>query len=93
METHFNYDELLPVILLGLCRDVREKEDYDGRVRKMATVGEEGDGDDGEEEVLNGRRIVYPQEALRIAQETRCDRYCECSAITGDVSISTASEG
>ena len=63
-------------------RDVRQKEDYDGRVRPMAS---EGDGVD-EEEVLNGRRIVYPQEALRIAQEMRCDRYCECSALTGEVS-------
>ena len=42
----------------------------------------------GEDDVLNGRRMVYPQEALRVAQEMRCDRYCECSAVTGDVGIS-----
>lgn len=83
VETHFNYDEALPVILLGLMRDVRQKEDYDGRVRRM------DGGGIGEADVLNGRRLVYPQEGVRVAQEMRCDRYCECSAFTGDVSIST----
>ena len=73
------------MILLGLCRDVREREDYDGKVR-MAVGEEKGLGLGEEGEVLNGRRIVYPQEALRIAQEMRCDRYCECSALTGEVS-------
>ncbi|KAI9811728.1 MAG: hypothetical protein M1827_005273 [Pycnora praestabilis] len=28
---------------------------------------------------------IYPQEALRIAQEMRCDRYAECSAVTGEL--------
>ena len=115
VETHFNYDETLPVILLGLKRDVRQKDDYDGRVRQLegdqcsknnstapwaiggrssasdrlgakALVGEE------DEQVLNGRSFVYPQEALRVAQEMRCDRYCECSAVTGEVSGSTVAE-
>ena len=27
--------------------------------------------------------LVFPQEALRVAAEMRCDRYCECSAKTG----------
>ena len=62
-------------------RDVREREDYDGKVRKMNGEGQ------GDLEVLNGRTIVYPQEALRVAQEMRCDRYCECSALTGEVSF------
>ena len=79
VESHFNLDESLPVIVLGLMRDIRQKEDYDGKVRAVAGEGS------GDEEVLNGRRIVYPQEALRIAQEMRCDRYCECSALTGEV--------
>lgn len=79
VETHFNYDEQLPVLLLGLMRDVRQKEDYDGKVRRMNRGGVE------ETDVLNGRTIVYPQEALRVAQEMRCDKYCECSAVTGDV--------
>jgi Ras homolog gene family, member A len=68
VETHFNYHESIPVIVLGLKRDIRTQEDYDGRV-------------------LEGRGIVYPQVAVRTAQEMRCDRYCECSALTGDVSL------
>lgn len=82
VEKHFNYDESLPVILLGLMRDARQKEDYDGRVKKMARDDETGDDDHA---VLNGRTFVYPPEAVRIAQEMRCDVYCECSALTGEV--------
>lgn len=82
VETHFNYDESLPVIVLGLKRDVRSSiEDYNGRVRTMASA----DGLNEDSEVLNGRTFVYPQEALKIAQEMRCDRYCECSALTGEL--------
>lgn len=58
VETHFNYDEMLPVIMLGLKRDLRRE-------------GVEG--------------MVFPQEAIRIAQEMRCDKYCECSALTGEL--------
>ncbi|KAL4992625.1 P-loop containing nucleoside triphosphate hydrolase protein [Aspergillus falconensis] len=29
--------------------------------------------------------VIYPQEAYRIAQELRCDRYAECSAVTGEL--------
>ncbi|KAK0291027.1 hypothetical protein LTR35_001748 [Friedmanniomyces endolithicus] len=76
VEGHFNYDEEIPVIVLGLQRDVREKEDYDGLVRTGA--GRDGIG-------RGGRDMVYPQEALRVAQEMRCDRYCECSALTGEL--------
>lgn len=86
VETHFNYDEALPVIVLGLKRDVRSQEDYDGRVRRRE--GEEAGSEDEDEQVLNGRSFVYPQEALRVAQEMRCDRYCECSALTGEVGFS-----
>ncbi|KAH9825928.1 Rho protein [Teratosphaeria destructans] len=82
VETHFNYNEDIPVIVLGLKRDVRTKEDYDGRVRAAAAYPDD-DGDDGA--MLKGRTVVYPQEALRIAQEMRCDRYCECSALTGEL--------
>ena len=28
---------------------------------------------------------VMPQEGLRAAQEMRCDRYAECSAVTGEL--------
>lgn len=58
VESHFNYDEQLPVMLLGLKRDLRR----------------EGDPE-----------MVIPQEGLRIAQEMRCDRYAECSAVTGEL--------
>ncbi|KAL1306051.1 hypothetical protein AAFC00_004177 [Neodothiora populina] len=58
VETHFNYDESLPVILLGLKRDLR-REGVDG--------------------------MVMPYEGLNTAQEMRCDRYCECSANTGEL--------
>lgn len=28
---------------------------------------------------------VMPQEGYRVAQEMRCDRYAECSAVTGEL--------
>jgi hypothetical protein len=72
------------VIVLGLQRDARSREDYDGRVRRPAPAD---DDEDDPKAVLNGRTIVYPQEALRVAGEMRCDRYCECSALTGDLCL------
>ncbi|KAJ5481328.1 hypothetical protein N7475_000140 [Penicillium sp. IBT 31633x] len=36
-----------------------------------------------------GEDIIYPQEAYRIAQELRCDRYAECSAATGELLAET----
>lgn len=29
--------------------------------------------------------VIYPQEGLKTAQDLRCDRYAECSAITGEL--------
>lgn len=29
--------------------------------------------------------MVFPFEGLNTAQEMRCDRYCECSALTGEL--------
>jgi Ras homolog gene family, member A len=29
--------------------------------------------------------VIYPQEAYRVAQEMRADRYVECSAVTGEL--------
>lgn len=29
--------------------------------------------------------IIYPQEALQVAQEMRVDKYMECSAVTGEL--------
>ncbi|WPG99982.1 putative transforming protein rho [Acrodontium crateriforme] len=82
VESHFNYDESLPVIVVGLQRDVREKSDYDGKVRQTAFESSHITED---AKPLNARTFVYPQEALRVAQEMRCDRYCECSALTGEL--------
>ncbi|CEL07589.1 P-loop containing nucleoside triphosphate hydrolase protein [Aspergillus pseudodeflectus] len=36
-----------------------------------------------------GEGLIYPQEAYRIAQELRCDRYAECSAVTGELMAQT----
>ncbi|OQD75993.1 hypothetical protein PENDEC_c005G03056 [Penicillium decumbens] len=36
-----------------------------------------------------GKDIIYPQETYRIAQELRCDRYAECSAVTGELLTET----
>ena len=49
----------LPVLLLGLKRDLRSETDPNG--------------------------VIYPQEAHRMAQEMRCDKYMECSALTGEL--------
>jgi len=65
VEIHYNYDETLPVMLLGLKRDLR---------REWTDV-----------EKADGTGSIMPQEALRIAQEMRCDRYAECSALTGEL--------
>ncbi|KAJ9661978.1 hypothetical protein H2201_006267 [Coniosporium apollinis] len=65
VEGHFNYDEALPVMVLGLKRDLR---------REWT-----------EEERVNRGGSVMPQEGLRVAQEMRCDRYAECSALTGEL--------
>ncbi|CAF9920949.1 hypothetical protein IMSHALPRED_005051 [Imshaugia aleurites] len=47
----------IPVMLLGLKRDLRKEEPG----------------------------VIFPQEGLRVAQELRCDRYAECSAVTGEL--------
>ena len=60
-EVKINFDriDVLPVVILGLKRDLRSEDDPNG--------------------------IIYPQEALRISQEMRTDRYMECSAVTGEL--------
>jgi GTPase SAR1 family protein len=67
VNSHFNYDEALPVMVLGLKRDLR---------REWT-----------EEEKREGGRgaSVMPQEGLLVAQELMCDRYAECSAVTGEL--------
>ena len=58
VETHFNYDERMPIMLLGLKRDLRSEHEPE---------------------------CVMPQEGVNTAQEMRCDRYAECSAVTGEL--------
>lgn len=80
VETHFNDNDTLPVVLLGFKRDVRSQDDYGGSVKPVSDGARPED-----QQPINGRKFVYPQEALGIAQKMRCDRYCECSAVTGEV--------
>ncbi|KZF25278.1 P-loop containing nucleoside triphosphate hydrolase protein [Xylona heveae TC161] len=54
---NYMYNRELPIMLLGLKRDLRVVDE----------------------------NTIYPQEAHRIAQEMRCDRYAECSAVTGEL--------
>jgi Ras family protein A len=67
IEGHFNYDEQIPVLLLGLKRDLRKE--WTQEERDAGRLGES----------------VMPQEGMRVAQEMRCDRYAECSAVTGEL--------
>ncbi|KAF2475393.1 Rho protein [Lindgomyces ingoldianus] len=64
---HFNYDEVMPVMVLGLKRDLRQE----------WTDEEKRGGGRG--------KSVMPQEGLGVAQEMMCDRYAECSALTGEL--------
>lgn len=88
VETHFNYHENYPVMLLGLQRDLRTEE----REEEFAIET------DGSPEITGARQAVpatdddpwpykciMPQEGYRIAQEMRCDAYAECSAVTGEL--------
>jgi len=58
VETCFDYGENLPIIVLGLQRDLRNEQDVN---------------------------IVPGHEAIDVAQNMLCDRYCECSALTGEL--------
>ncbi|KAF2841917.1 P-loop containing nucleoside triphosphate hydrolase protein [Patellaria atrata CBS 101060] len=51
-----------------------------GLKRDLRTGWRDGDGDDG-----GMKEGVVPQLGLRVAQEMRCDRYAECSALTGEL--------
>jgi Ras family protein A len=69
VNAHFNYDEALPVMVLGLKRDLR-------REWTAADKGADGKG--------RGESVM-PQEGLGLATEGLCDRYAECSALTGEL--------
>jgi GTPase SAR1 family protein len=59
VRTTFASSDTLPVLVLGLKRDLRSEDDPNG--------------------------IIHPQEAYRVAQEMRADKYMECSAVTGEL--------
>ncbi|KAE9974451.1 hypothetical protein EG327_008746 [Venturia inaequalis] len=67
IEGHFNYNEQIPIVVLGLKRDLRKE--WTQAERDAGRLGES----------------VMPQEGLRVTQEMRCDRYAECSALTGEL--------
>ncbi|KAF2133736.1 P-loop containing nucleoside triphosphate hydrolase protein [Dothidotthia symphoricarpi CBS 119687] len=69
VNSHFNHDENLPVMVLGLKRDLR-------RQWTLAEVGEGGQG--------RGKSVM-PHEGVQTAQNMLCDRYAECSAVTGEL--------
>lgn len=66
---HFNYDENLPVMVLGLKRDLRKQ-------WTLVEVGEDSSGKGAS---------VMPPEGLQAAQKMLCDHYAECSALTGEL--------
>lgn len=66
---HFNYDENLPFMVLGLKRDLR----------KQWTLQEVGPDKTGK------GASVMPPEGVQTAQRMLCDLYAECSALTGEL--------
>ncbi|KAF2427364.1 P-loop containing nucleoside triphosphate hydrolase protein [Tothia fuscella] len=67
VEGHFNYKEDIPIMVLGLKRDLRRE--WTTEEREKGVLGES----------------VMPQEGVRVASEMRCDKYAECSALTGEL--------
>ena len=88
IDGHFNADERIPVVVVGLKRDLREEwtaEEY-AALEAEADLGRGGWGSGGgSAEVRRYGRCVMPQEGVRVAQEMRADRYAECSALTGEL--------
>ncbi|KAF2634280.1 P-loop containing nucleoside triphosphate hydrolase protein [Massarina eburnea CBS 473.64] len=77
VNSHFNYDEELPVMVLGLKRDLRREWTEEEKRRDEESNGKERG---------KGRGVsVMPQEGVNLAQEMLCDRYAECSALTGEL--------
>jgi Ras family protein A len=88
VNTHYNYAENLPVMLLGLKRDARRE--WTLEEKEGATLGGGAGGGVGNIQGGAGGRkgkgqSVMPQEGLNAAQELLCDRYAECSALTGEL--------
>jgi Ras homolog gene family, member A len=71
---HFRREDRIPVMLLGLKRDLRAME-APGMVDPLEVRS-----------LLSNIDILLKnRQAYRIAQEMRCDRYAECSALTGEL--------
>ncbi|KAI4232557.1 MAG: hypothetical protein LQ349_004929 [Xanthoria aureola] len=90
-----NYTLLQPDFVI-LCFDVTDRRSLINVPqvwRKDVTRNYKKDGDDPPLMMLGLKRdarveeegVIYPQEGYRIAQEMRCDRYAECSAVTGEL--------
>lgn len=76
----YGHGERLPVMMLGLKRDLRREGEgiiYPQEVR------------DYEAEFHAFKLANCVVQAYRIAQELRCDRYAECSAVTGELLAET----
>jgi Ras homolog gene family, member A len=71
---HFRREDRIPVMLLGLKRDLRALEAPSMvdplEVRSLLS---------------NMDVLLKSRQAYRVAQEMRCDRYAECSALTGEL--------
>ena len=69
----------IPIMLLGLKRDLRVEGEgtiYPQEVSRCFQILALRDRDWG---------LMYSAKGYRIAQEMRCDRYAECSALTGEL--------
>ncbi|KAI4106019.1 MAG: hypothetical protein L6R37_002382 [Teloschistes peruensis] len=90
-----NYTLLRPDFVI-LCYDITDRRsliNIQQVWRKDITRHYSVDGEDVPVMLLGLKRdarveelgVIYPQEGYRIAQEMRCDRYAECSAVTGEL--------
>ncbi|KAI4196210.1 MAG: hypothetical protein LQ350_006703 [Teloschistes chrysophthalmus] len=90
-----NYTLLRPDFVI-LCYDITDRRsliNIQQVWRKDVTRHYRVDGEDVPVMLLGLKRdarveepgVIYPQEGYRIAQEMRCDRYAECSAVTGEL--------
>ncbi|OAA67218.1 Rho-like protein [Niveomyces insectorum RCEF 264] len=70
------HSDLLPVLVLGLKRDLR---------RSSSSGGGGGGDDDDDDNGQDTDSVVYPHEAYNLAQQLRADMYLECSAATGEL--------
>lgn len=89
---YFDQQEKTPIMVLGLKRDLRkewtasEKEAASNALDGMeGRRGGTGGVTTAWESNVDDTRSIMPEEGLKVAQEMRCDRYAECSALTGEL--------